>query len=442
MMTRRSPARVTSEGLKFLDTALKITVIAVDSSGIAYTSPSAGALVKSLTPDEIEKLTRSDMEKSHEGKVKVFVEKQDRKLVFEGQEAILADAPVMLYEVRELDACERSEALLKQTLRQRDLMLEVSKQILKMEDLGEIFHFILKQVILTIDKGAIGSVMIKEGDQLKVVAAEGYAKEVYGFRLPVEESFLYKATQGRMDGVAVISDVDIYEPAKKFYVENEESRLIKSSISAPIFYDEELFGLINIDSTESHAFDETDKLSMEFIRVHSQIAVSNHFLFQEKVFIAHHDHLTKLYNRYYFDQEFERLRHKALRYRETFSLVMVDVDELKKINDESGHLAGDAVIVRIADEMKKSIRSSDVLARYGGDEFIGVFFKAEPEALDLKFRQILDQMKDFKCQVKAVAFNPSFSYGIARFPEDGTGLDTLIRKADERMYLSKERRQD
>ena len=84
--------------------------------------------------------------------------------------------------------------------------------------------------------------------------------------------------------------------------------------------------------------------------------------------------LTNIYNRRSFEDIFDKILNKALRYNESFYLVTFDLNNLKHINDTFGHLNGDEFIKSFVNKLKKSIRNSDVLARYGGDEFVGVFF--------------------------------------------------------------------
>jgi len=406
---------VTPELLAYFDSTSLFQVIVVDQAGLRFMNSGAKILAGNPGSELLEVLTAPLRDKTRSGTLDFVMNLHGRELAMKGERGFLKDTPVILYSLTDHTPMRDKTVVLEQTLRQRNLMLEVTERVLKMEDLDEIFHYILGQILEAIDRGAVGTVMVREGKSMKVVAAKGYAKEVYGFRLPMKESFLFNI----------------------FPIQGKPGRGIQSAMVSPIYHDGLLFGMINIDADHKNAFDATDEMSMEFIRSHTQIAVSNHFLFKEKVFIAHHDHLTRLHNRYYFEKEYEKLQAKALRYQEHFSLVMVDIDDLKQINDVYGHLAGDSVIRRIADALKKSKRISDILARYGGDEFIGIYFNATPASLQEKMQEIIRELEGFECDFASPGGHPSFSYGIAEFPGDGVTLEALMRTADERMYQDK-----
>ncbi len=145
------------------------------------------------------------------------------------------------------------------------------------------------------------------------------------------------------------------------------------------------------------------------------------------------DGLTGLYNRRYFDEvlisEFER----ASRYNQPLSLVMVDLDHLKIINDTMGHLAGDAAIKMTGETLLKQSRRVDIATRYGGEEF-AVILPQTPmdggKAASEHWRQTINQ-----CVIGSHRLSASF--GVASFPEHGTSPERLIRAADIAMYRAK-----
>lgn len=323
---------------------------------------------------------------------------------------------------------------LSRTSKLRDLMLEVTQSILKMEDINQIFQLILNNSLIALENSTLGTIFIKEYDYFKVVAAVGFEDDIKKFKLYFEDCFLYKATDGKLDRIVNLGDLTTYEGYDQIKANIGEGKFIKSTISVPIYYKESLFGMINIDSVEMDAFDEDDVKSMEFIRNNVEIAVSNHLLYKEKAFLAKYDQLTGLYNRYYFEESFTKLKEKALRYNESFQLVVFDIDGLKKVNDSMGHLIGDEMIKKIAQSINSNSRRSDVIARVGGDEFIGIFFDTNSEYLKEKFHKLLKQLENEPLLVVDEELICTFSYGVASFPEEGIKLDELIKLADERMY--------
>ena len=196
--------------------------------------------------------------------------------------------------------------------------------------------------------------------------------------------------------------------------------------------------MINLDSLEEDAFDENDYSSMEFISTNVQIAISNQLSYIEKSKLAMFDPLTKLYNRHYFDEQFQVYKRRAKRYDEKFHLVLFDVDNLKIINDVYGHTVGDIAIKHIASEIQIKTRKADVIARYGGDEFIGLFIGTSPDALRKKIQQIQEDVKLNPLVVNEKIVKLSFSFGVSSYPIEGENLSELLEIADKRMYENKE----
>ena len=186
-----------------------------------------------------------------------------------------------------------------------------------------------------------------------------------------------------------------------------------------------------------NAFDDDDVKLMEFARDNVEIAISNQLLYEEKAFLSKYDSLTSLYNRHYFDDVFENIRDKALRYNEKFNLVVFDLNDLKSTNDEYGHMAGDEVLKYFAQSCKGLMRKSDIIARYGGDEFVGIVFNCSQDKLRKRIDEHLKWLSVNPLEVKSQPIKCSYSYGIAAFGEDGYTLNELFKIADDRMYENK-----
>ena len=153
------------------------------------------------------------------------------------------------------------------------------------------------------------------------------------------------------------------------------------------------------------------------------------------------DSLTGLLNRRYF---FERLREELMRSKRTeeaFSILMLDLNRFKRYNDTHGHQAGDAMLVAVAEAIRRSIRGHDVLARYGGDEFIILLSHSsvEPEQLAQRIVDSVaalsrDWVKDAEGEDGAPI---SITVGIARYPQHGDSGDALVGAADLALYRAK-----
>lgn len=153
--------------------------------------------------------------------------------------------------------------------------------------------------------------------------------------------------------------------------------------------------------------------------------------------MAYYDKLTGVANRSLFYELGERFLNEAKRNNSLLGLMFIDVDNFKSINDTFGHKTGDQTLVLIADILKKSTRKSDVVARFGGDEFLILLpnIKSLYNYEMIASRIINSQNKVKKCNGKDI--NISLSIGVSFYPDDGENINELIEKADKAMYSVK-----
>ena len=318
----------------------------------------------------------------------------------------------------------------------RTLMLEVTQSIFIADSIAEIFDLSLVNSIKALEKSKYGSIMIKEGNVFKPVSYYGFSDDILNFILPCEESFLARNTNNKMDKFVSINQEDLGD-ITNFKLDDENKISIQSTLTGPIYVEGNLYGIISLDSFENNAFDEEDVQTMEFIRKNIEVAITNHKLYQEKLVLSRFDNLTSLYNRHYFEEQFELNRRKAQRYNEEFYIVLFDIDHFKSINDKFGHFIGDQVLKHISSLLFKNQRESDILARFGGDEFIGILFESNSEELKNKYFKLNSYLKDQSLHVDDLSISCSFSFGIAQYPKDGKTLDDLVKIADFEMYKNK-----
>ena len=154
---------------------------------------------------------------------------------------------------------------------------------------------------------------------------------------------------------------------------------------------------------------------------------------QQYYFNATHDALTRIYNRSFYLDKIQNELQKAKRYNSNFSVILFDIDHFKKFNDTYGHLKGDEVLVEVAQTVKQSIRSSDILARWGGEEFIILL----PETTLDKAELLAENLRKRVSQIAIEGIGQvTASFGVAQFqPQDSD--DTLIQRADEALYDAK-----
>ncbi len=163
---------------------------------------------------------------------------------------------------------------------------------------------------------------------------------------------------------------------------------------------------------------------------------ANHELLSHKAF---HDSLTKLYNRYALLDYFDKINSTLTR-EHSYCLVMIDLDDFKKINDKNGHIFADELLILFSSELKSMLRQDDFCCRWGGDEFILLLAEKYPVQHNLSRQNITTRLsqlenKRYVIQKKETLLN--FTFGLSFFPEQGHKLQDLIDIADNDMYKMK-----
>ena len=171
------------------------------------------------------------------------------------------------------------------------------------------------------------------------------------------------------------------------------------------------------------------------IRIVVEHAVERYFLMNEASKKSYYydlsilDGLTGVYNHRYLHEVLDREIVRARRYPQHLSLVMTDVDNFKKYNDTNGHLAGDELLRGLSNLFVRSIRSLDMIFRYGGEEFVILMIETDKKGANLAAERILN--------LACLSLPTTLSMGIADYPTDATEKDILIDKADKALYQAK-----
>ena len=154
---------------------------------------------------------------------------------------------------------------------------------------------------------------------------------------------------------------------------------------------------------------------------------------------AMHDQLTGVPNRAMFMESLERAVHKARRRASRATVLFIDLDRFKEVNDTMGHHAGDELLKAVAERLGMAVRQSDLVARLGGDEFVVLIEEhGGPEEVMIVAQKVLSMLSR-PVLIDWREVQVSGSIGIASFPEDGGDLETLVKNADAAMYQAKER---
>lgn len=163
-----------------------------------------------------------------------------------------------------------------------------------------------------------------------------------------------------------------------------------------------------------------------------------------KTFERFEDSLTGLFNRDFFDQEIELVLARAKRQEEPLSIIMLDIDDFKEINDTYGHPAGDKVLASLGELLSDSIRASDVAARFGGEEIAILLPVTEGDIAKGVAERLLEAIRQTKVKIKQKEIEFTVSIGIASLQKSNRDITAgeLIDRADKALYRAKRKGKD
>lgn len=216
-----------------------------------------------------------------------------------------------------------------------------------------------------------------------------------------------------------------------------------SFMSVPIRVREEVIGAIALTRPPSDPLTELEGRFLSALADQVALSIHNAQLFRRLEELSSIDELTKLPNRRYLNERLEREMADARRYGHPLSLLMIDIDHFKKLNDRAGHPIGDAALVMVAERLRAMLREVDTIARWGGEEFVVLLSHAsEADALEVaeKLRKAIAEI-DTSWSHEQPFGHLSLSIGVAELKEGEDGA-ALVQRADRAVYVAKREGRD
>jgi diguanylate cyclase (GGDEF)-like protein len=214
----------------------------------------------------------------------------------------------------------------------------------------------------------------------------------------------------------------------------------RSILCAPLISRGRTIGVVEIINRVGGRFTQTDLDILLTLVEPCAIAIENAMLFQRTEQLTITDDLTKLFNSRYMNLYIGREIKRCKRHGIPLSVIFLDLDGFKGINDQYGHLAGSGTLAEVGSILAEEVRESDILARYGGDEFVVVLPETPPGGalvIAERLRRAIEQHSFLGAQ--GLSARISASFGISSYPDHALTPEGLIQKADQAMYRVKER---
>lgn len=274
------------------------------------------------------------------------------------------------------------------------------------------------------------SLLLVEGDVLRLRAHEGRLTPTFTspVAIPIANGLAGRAL-GNNRGV-IENNVSGSEDYVSGFTETQ------SEICVPLFFFGQKLGVLALDSARKNAFDAEDRQPLESVADICAAAIQNANNFDRMKQLAYVDGLTGIHNRRFFEMRIMEELERAARFQGRMSVIMVDIDNFKKLNDEFGHLLGDEILRSVSSILKQQLRKMDMVCRYGGDEFAILV----PETTGENALRVAEKLRR---QVETHEFpgvpRPvTISCGVADYPAHGTTRDEVVSAADHALYTAKQ----
>jgi diguanylate cyclase (GGDEF)-like protein len=209
-------------------------------------------------------------------------------------------------------------------------------------------------------------------------------------------------------------------------------------IATPLYTQDRVTGVLAM-YRRGGPFSHGDSETVVFLAEQGGVAIENVMLHEDAQRLSLTDGLTGVWNRRYFQMQFRQILATAVRFEREFSVLMLDLDKFKDVNDTFGHQRGDAILVEFAQRVNETLREVDTFARYGGEEFVCILTETGPAGAAAAAEKILEAIRSEPFGARGEApVGMTVSIGMSSFPSEGSDFKALVGSADRALYQAKQ----
>jgi diguanylate cyclase (GGDEF)-like protein len=325
------------------------------------------------------------------------------------------------------------------TARRLAILTDVVKTANSILEPRKVIELVVERIRQLIRSEAWSLMMVDEQKQELVFEAAlgARARDVAAFRLKIGEGVAgWVAQSGKP---AIVNDA-ARDPRFSPRVDTRTNFETRSILCAPLVSRGRTIGVLEIINKQAGPFTRADLQLVLTLVEPCAIAIENAILFQRTEQLTITDDLTRLFNSRYLNLYLGREIKRCKRHGIPLSVIFLDLDGFKGINDQYGHLAGSGTLTEVGTILAQGVRESDILARYGGDEFVVVLPETPASGalvIAERLRRAIEEHRFLEPQ--GIAARISASFGISTYPDHALSPEGLIQKADQAMYRVKER---
>lgn len=336
---------------------------------------------------------------------------------------------------RSSDVLSRVNQLLDRKLYEAIVLSEIGKVARSVPELDETFTSVMGLVARVVDF-TVGALAFVEGDEAELLIA---------LQRPVAPAVADEAKAKLLEAIAAewkgapLKQVRARTFQPKGGGSGQQEAALGGFRALPILTGGRLSGLLGVAGKGVLRLSSEDQAFLEKVANQAHIVTENSRLVQRLKHLAGHDGLTELHNHRHTRELLQREYERFSRYAGGLSLLMIDVDHFKDVNDRHGHPAGDQVLREVARAIKDGVRTVDLVGRYGGEEFVAILPQTEAEEARLLAERLRSSVEGRSFETHGAVVRVSVSIGVATCPSPSVASpDDLIREADRALYRAKQ----